>query len=147
MLWQSCAGGDVFLLRRGPVVVKWLGTAVDGVGGVLGAHAEDGQIRGEQALHPVLGGGGVVVPVPQELAVGDSPGVVVTPQAVDHAGAGEAVAVLAIGLDPGEGDAVRLGGGRVAVYLDQQVGEVVAGAGAGVGQAGGDAVDVLLGRA
>src|SRR5690349_16948066 len=122
--------------------------AVDGVGGVLGAHAEDGQVGGEQALHPVLGGGGVVVPVPQELAVRNTPASRVAGpalEAVDHAGAGEAVVVRAAGLDPGEGDAVGLGGGRVAVHLDQQVGEIVAGASAGVGQAGGDAVDVLLG--
>ena len=37
----------------------------DGVGGVLGAHAQDRRVGGEQAAHPVLFFGGIVVPRPE----------------------------------------------------------------------------------
>ena len=39
---------------------------VDGVGGELGAHAQHRRVGGEQAPHPVLFFGGIVVPVPDE---------------------------------------------------------------------------------
>jgi hypothetical protein len=121
-----------------------------GSAGEFGAEAEDRRIGGEQAPHPGLGFGRVVVPVPDELAVRDPPGLgVAVPafQPVDHPGAGEAVVVLPVRLDPGERDAVGLGRGHIAVQLDQQVGQVVAGPGARVGQRGGDAVDIVPGRA
>jgi hypothetical protein len=62
------------------VVCVGLTVGADRVGGVLGAHAQDGKVGDEQALYPVLGSRGVVVPALQELAVRDAPSAVLALQ-------------------------------------------------------------------
>lgn len=66
----------------------------------------------ERALHPVLGGGRVVIPVPDELPVRDAPGPwvrVAAPEPVDHPGPDEAAVVLPVRLvSVGHGVTIQL---------------------------------------